>query len=51
MKSKYIQLIWGGAAGGAVVLAIIGFAWGAGLREALLSKWLRPPLKTRWSVA
>ena len=28
MNSKNIQLILGGAAGGAVVLAIIGFAWG-----------------------
>ena len=27
MNSKNIQLILGGAAGGAVVLAIIGFAW------------------------
>ena len=28
MNSKNIQLMLGGAAGGAVVLAIIGFAWG-----------------------
>ena len=28
MNLKNIQLILGGAAGGAVVLAIIGFAWG-----------------------
>ena len=28
MNSKNIQLILGSAAGGAVVLAIIGFAWG-----------------------
>ena len=51
MNSEKIKLLLGGAAGGAIVLAIIGFAWGAGLRETLLSKWLRQPLKTRWSIA